>query len=172
MSEKRMISDTGYEITSAFRIGGKEILLGENMSAEDGQHYLVCQYREFGIFSEYSRGEASGDYLEVLREYTARMNEEISALQAERDALNLPGELFTSQHCLPHSRGDNIDGKLIVIKAEVFSPEYRRGDNQLVYVVGGAGAQANSRGNAVFCYHLNNSTHTRFDSPKRSRDGR
>ena len=55
--EKRMISDTGYEVRQAFRINGKEMLLAENQSAKDGQFYLVCSYKEYGIIGEYSQAE-------------------------------------------------------------------------------------------------------------------
>ncbi len=162
-TEKRMIGDTGYEVQRSFWINGKEILLAENMSAKDGQFYLVVQYREHGILCEYSRGEASGDYLEVLRAFTGRINEEITALQSERDALNPPGELFLAEHCYPHSYADSIENKMIAIKASAFSPEYRRDDMQLVFATHGKGTRANARGNAVYCYHLNNGEHTRFE---------
>jgi hypothetical protein len=161
--EKRMIGDSGYEVKQAFRINGKEILLAENMSAEDNLFYLVCQYTENGIICEYSQGEGSGDYLEALQEFTGRINKEAAALQAERDVLNLPADLFTAEHCFPHNYGESIDEKVIAIHASVFSPEYRRGDYQLVLVDGGNGSMANPSGHAVYCYHLNSGKHTRFE---------
>ena len=162
-ASKRMIGDTGYEVKQSFHLNGKDILLAENKNAEDGQFYLVCQYVENGIIGEYSQAATDGDYLEVLREFTGRVNKEITAVQAERDALNLPADLFTVEHCHPNDYKESLVGMVVAIKSSVFSPEYRRGDNQLVLVVGGNGASANPNGNAVYCNHLNNGAHTRFE---------
>jgi len=161
--EKRMIGDSGYEVKQALRINGKEILLAENMKAENNMFYLVCQYTENGILCEYSQGVGSDDYLEALQDFTERIGKEAAAVQAERDVLNLPADLFTAEHCYPHDYGESIDGKVVAIQADVFSPEYRRGDCQLVLVDGGNGARANPSGHAVYCYHLNNGRHTRFE---------
>ncbi len=162
-TEKRTIGDTGYEIKQSFWIGGKEILLAENMSEKDGLHYLVAQFRQKAFIGEYSRAEASGDYLEILQAFTERIQEEIAALRAEREKANLPGELFTSEHCHPHSYAESIENRVIAIKASALSPEYRRGDMQLVFATHGNGTKANARGSAVYCHHLNSGEHTRFE---------
>lgn len=161
-NEKHMVAETGYEVKQSMRIGGKEILLAENMNAEDGQHYLVCGYSENGIIAEYSRPVTSNDYLEAVQEFTGRINSEAELIKM-RGALGLPAALFTAEDCYPHDYGEDIKDKVVAIRADVFSPEYRRGDYQLVWVTGGNGAQANARGSAVFCYHLNTGEHTRFE---------
>jgi hypothetical protein len=162
-SEKRMVSNTGYEVKQTFRIGGKEILLAENMNAENNMFYLVCDYKEYGIIAEYSPGVISDDYLEALQDFTSRISTEMAALQADIDARGLPSDLFTAEHCYPRSYEESIEGKVVVIKSSVFSPEYRRGENQLVLAVDGNGARANPNGQAVYCYHLNDGNHTRFE---------
>ena len=162
-NEKRMVADTGYEVKQSMRIGGKEILLAENMDVADGQFYLVCSYVENGIIAEYSQGATSDDYLEIVQEYTERINKEVEVVRAEQDAIKLPTDLFSAEHCHPHDYGEDISGKVVAIRADVFSPEYRRGDYQLVWVTGGNGAHANARGSAVFCNHLNSGEHTRFE---------
>lgn len=161
--EKRMVSDTGYEVQQAMRIGGKEILLAENRSAEDGQWYLVSNYKEQGIFAEYSKAIITDDYLEAVEEFAQRIKEEAAAICAEQTVRNLPAVLYTAEHCLPHSFNECIEGQVVAVKAEVFSPEYRRGEYQLVWVTGGNGAKENARGSAVFCHHLNTGEHTRFE---------
>jgi len=45
----------------------------------------------------------------------------------------------------------------------VLSPEYRRGDVQLVLANSGNGTHANPRGSAVYCTHLNTGEETRFE---------
>ena len=161
--EKRMVSNTGYEVKQAMRIGGKEILLAENQKADDGQWYLVANYKEQGFIAEYSKAVTSDNYLEVVQEFAQRIKKEVEAIRAEQDALNLPTELFTAEHCLPHRYSQSIEGEVVAIKAEVFNPEYRCGNYQLIWVTGGNGAQANARGSAVFCHYLNNGQHTRFE---------
>ena len=42
--KKRMVSDTGYEVRQSMQIGGMEILLAENMKAEDGQIYFANRF--------------------------------------------------------------------------------------------------------------------------------
>jgi hypothetical protein len=161
--EKRMISDSGYEVRQSFRIGGKEILLGERRGDDGNMNYIVCDYKEQGIFGEYSHGLGDDNYLEAVKEFTGRITAEAERIQAERDTRGLPADLFTAEHCRPNDYYQSIEGKVVAIKAEVFSPEYQSGDNQLVYVVRGNGAAANPRGNAVYCYHLNTGEHTRFE---------
>lgn len=161
--EKRMVSNTGYEVKQTLKIGSKEIILAENPQAENGQFYLVCNYTENGFIGEYSMSVTSDDYLEAMNEFTDRINAEVEKIQSARDALGLPADLFTAADCLPNNYAESIEGKVVAIKSEVFSPEYRRGDMQLVYAVRGNGVSANPRGNAVYCYHLNDGTHTRFE---------
>jgi len=158
-----MIGDTGYEVKQSFHLNGKDILLAENKNAEDGQIYLVCNYREQGIIAEYYQAVSGNDYLEAVQEFTGRIDSEAEVVRAEQSALNLPSKIFTAEHCYPHSYKDSIVGVVVAIKVEVFSPEYKRGDNQLVYVTGGNGANANTNGRAVYCYHLNTGEHTRFE---------
>jgi hypothetical protein len=161
--EKRMISDSGYEVRQAFRIGGKEVLLGERRNDDGNMNYIVCDYKEQGIFAEYSNALGDDDYLEAVTEFTGRIGAEAERIKAERNARGLPRDLFTAEHCDRNDYAQSIEGKVVAIRTEVFSPEYQSGDNQLVYVVRGNGAIANPRGNAVYCYHLNTGEHTRFE---------
>jgi len=162
-NEKRMISDTGYEVRQAFCIGGKELLLAENQDAENGQFYLVCTYIDHGIIGEYKQAMTSDDYLEVVRNFSERISKETAEIEAERGAQNLPVDLFTAEDCYPHSYSESIEGKVVAIRPSVLSPEYRRGDMQLVLVSRGNGAGADPMGSAVYCYHLNSGVHTRFE---------
>ena len=55
------------------------------------------------------------------------------------------------------------NGKVIAIKPDTLRNEYRRADRQLYFVTGGFGAEANSRGSAVFCKNLHTGENTRFE---------
>jgi len=161
--EKRMVSDSGYEVRQSIHIGRKEILLAENPNAEDGQYWLVGDYRENGLIVEYSMCETSNDYLEAVQEYSGRITSTVEAIRAEHDARGLPADIITAEQCKPHDYADDLNGKVVAIKASVFSPEYRRGDYQLVLVDGGNGAMPNLRGNAVYCIYLSTGEKTRFE---------
>lgn len=162
--EKRMVSDTGYEVKQSMHIGGKEILIAENMKAEDGQFYLVATYRELGFIAEYANAVTSDDYLEAVQDFAGRISAEAEAVRAEQSKLAVPPTaIVTKDQCCPHDYGQDLLDKIVAIKAEVLSPEYRRGDFQLIYVTGGNGARPNARGSAVFCRQLNSGEHTRFE---------
>jgi len=160
---RRMVGDTGYEVKHAIHIGDKEIVFAEDKKAEDGMFYFVGNYTSREIIAEYADCQVSDDYLEAMQEFTGRVNTQIEAVRNEASKNEMSREVFTAEHCYPNDYGQSIDGKIVAIKAEILRPEYRRGDVQLVLVNGGFGASANSRGNAVFCYHLNNGKHTRFE---------
>jgi hypothetical protein len=161
--EKRMVSDTGYEVKQSMYIGSQEVLFAENPNAENGEVYLVTNYREQGIFAEYSRAVVGSDYLEMLGEYTGRIQEQIAELQKEREDSGIPYAVTTAEDCIPDDSGKSIVGKVVVIKADALRPEYRHSAHQYVLAESGFGASANSRGSAVYCRHLNNGELTRFE---------
>ena len=163
MTEKRMIGDTDYEVIQSEWAGGKEYLLAENKNATYDERYLVCKYTTLGIIGQYVEAVTGGDLAEAKQEFADRVNSTLADVQRELDERGLPAELFTAEHCAPHSYDQCINGAVVAIKAEVLAPEYRRGSEQLVYVVGGFGANANARGNAVFCHHLSTGEGTRFE---------
>jgi hypothetical protein len=160
--EKRKVAGTDYEVSQQFQIGGKRILLTENLNADDGLFYLVCDYQDNGIVGEYSRAVAGDDYLDALQEFTGRIRAETEKIRAERDARGFPRELFTAEHCL-NDYNKSIAGKVVALKASALAPEWRDGSNQLVLAVHGAGVMADPHGNAVYCYHLSDGKHTRCE---------
>lgn len=163
--EQREIGDTGYIIQQSFRINGKEIILAENLKAEDGQIYMLCTYESNGILGMYSAGMIGSDYLEMVEEFTKRINDESLLVQKEKTSTNSPDKLFAAEDCDPHSYAESIVNKVVVINAAVFSPEYRYGGNQLFFVTSGSGAVSNPRGRAIYGYHLNDNKRkvTRFE---------
>lgn len=161
--DKRMVGDTDYEVKHAIHVGDKEILFAVDMNADKGLYYLVCNATRNELFEQFADGSGSGDYLEMMKEFIDRVGVQIETVRSEQEQINLPDTIFTAEHCFPNDYKQSIDGKVVAIRADIFRPEYRRGDNQLVLVAKGFGANANARGNAVFCYHLNNGKHTRFE---------
>ena len=163
MSEKRMISDTGYEVKRSQWIGGTEYLMAENPKAHADERFMVCDYTQNAFLGQYANAVVDGNGMEAISEYNKRVYEALDKVSAELDSRGLPSELFTAEHCIPHSYEQDINGKVVAIKADCLSPEYRRGSEQFVYVTGGFGANANSRGNAVYCYQLSDKKQVRFE---------
>ncbi|MDL2234153.1 hypothetical protein LJC63_11335 [Ruminococcaceae bacterium OttesenSCG-928-L11] len=160
---RRMVGDTGYEVKHAVHVGEKEIVFAEDKGAENGMCWFVGDYTSNDLLGQYADCQVSDDYLEALGEFTGRVNTQIEAMQSEIDRSKTTCEVFTTEHCYPHDYSKSIDGKIVAIKAGILRPEYRRGEVQIVLVSGGSGARANPNGRAVFCYHLNDGKHTRFD---------
>ena len=160
---RRMVSDTNYEVKHAIHIGDKEILFAEDKNAKDDMHYFVGNYINHEIIAEYADCQVSDDFLESMQEFTVRVNNQIETVRNEIAQSNLPPDIFTAEHCFRNDYTQSIDGKIVAIKADILRPEYRRGDVQLVLINGGFGANANPNGRAVFCYHLNDGKHTRFE---------
>jgi len=159
----RIIADTGYEVTNAIRIGGREIITAVNQDASDGNIYMVAEYVERGIFSEYSNVIYNADYLSTMRQFAQGIERQIDAVETELANTNQQAEPITADQCHPHDYSQNLVNQVITIKASSLLPEYSRGDVQLVYVTGGNGAQGGARGTAVFCTHLSNGEDTRFE---------
>ena len=160
---RRMVGDTNFEVKNAVRVGAKEIVFAEDKEAKDGMCWFVGDYTQNDILGQYADCQVSDDYLEVLAEFTGRVNAQIEAMRSEIDQSKTACPVFTAEHCYPNDYSQSIDGKIVAIKAEVLRPEYRRGEIQIVWVSGGNGARANAHGRAVICYHLNDGKQTRFE---------
>jgi len=128
---KRMVGKTGYEIKQAIHIGDKEIVYGENMQEENGNFYFVSDYTHNELLGEYSHCVVGDDYLELMQEFTSRVNGQIEAVRAEHEKSAIPPDLFTAEHCYTHDYKQNITGKVMAVRAEVFRKEYQRGEYQL-----------------------------------------
>jgi len=158
---KRMVSDTNYEVKHAIHVGDKEILFAEDKNAENGMCWFVGDYTQNEIIGQYADCVVCDDYLEAMQEFTERALTQVKVMKAISQS-KLP-QIFTSEKCYRNDYSQSIDGKIVAIKADVLRPEYRHGDVQLVLVDGGNGSKANPIGRAVYCYHLNDGKHTRFE---------
>ena len=152
--EKRMVADSNYEVRHSIRVGYKEILLAEDMLDDHGNFYLVSTYRSRGFSMTYTDNFVSDNYLEAMQDFIGRVGTELEIIRAEQATRDFQAELFNVEHCYPYSYKDNIVDKVISLKAESLRPECRRGDEQLVLVTGGLGAQGGVRGRGVNCLHL------------------
>lgn len=163
--EKRMAGE--YEIVQALHIGTREIVVGENPADTDGQMYM-CAYCTncFDLYARYEEIVTSDDYAEIVKVFGERLAE-----QAEKTRSELLGDradlsehsVITASDCTPVTHGDDLHGKIVVIKPEVLRREYRSANHQLKLCRGGFGASPNSRGSACFCTDLHTGKESRFE---------
>lgn len=160
---RRMVGETSYEVRHAIHVGDKEIVFAEDKNAENGMCWFVGNYTCNQLFGQYANCQVSDDFLEIMQEFTDRVNTQLKAMKGEISRSRMLHEVFTAEHCYPNDYSQNIDGKVVAIEADVLRPEYRRGEVQLLLIDGGNGARANAHGRSVFGYHLNNGERTRFE---------
>lgn len=162
--ETRMAGD--YEIIQAFHIGDREIVLGENQNAAPEDRYMCAYCDRNEIFALYNDVMVSDDFCEISKLYAQRLVEQA---EKTRVALNtpkiqgIPNEPLTTADCNPISRADDLNDKIVVIKADVLRREYRKATNQIKLCTGGFGASPNSRGSACFCVDLYSGTTSRYE---------
>lgn len=152
MSEKRVVE--GYEITQAFEIGKTEIILGENPNAPDNMIYLVASCEYNGIFTRYNDVLIGDDFAELAKIFAERIAAEADRVMEENAKISVDKTPLTAEDCEAVDYRQSIKDKVVVIKADIFKPEYRISVNQLCLCTGGFGSSANSRGTACFCTNL------------------
>lgn len=151
MDDKRIID--GYAVLHAIRIDGAEQIV-----AEKNNHYRLYRVeRVSGLgLEEYTVVFEDRDYLKAMREFTRRINSALDGLDLSRV---YRGSLLVdcrleAEDCVPGGMDADLRGKVVAIKSEVLSPEYRAGSYQLMLAEGGFGCAPNARGQFVFCKEL------------------
>ena len=153
-SEKRMAGN--YEITQALRIGDREVGFGVD-PASDQPYFCALYQKIFEIIQYRERYEecfSSDNFVEVAEQFAEYVRQQCQKVREEWAKVTVPRTTVTTEMCLPHDYGQDIDGKVVAIKPSALRPEYRSADHQLVLVDGGSGAAANSYGTTCFCVNL------------------
>ena len=151
-----------YKITHQFRIGGRTLVLGHNPEDHETP-YLVC-YQDFGLgFPRFTEAVGSDDYLEIVELFSQRLQQQIEAVKQQRAERNLPFTILTLEHCRRREPEESLEGKLVIVKANNISPEYRSADYQLGYALGGFGCKPGAGGRAVFFEELYSGERSRWD---------
>lgn len=162
--KKRMAGD--YEIIQAFHIGDREIVLGENQNAGAEERYLCAYCDQNEIFALYNDVMVSDDFCEITKLYADRLAEQAEKTRVALITPKIQGisnEPLTAGDCNPVSHDDDLNNKIVVIKAEVLRREYRRATNQIKLCIGGFGASPHSRGSACFCVDLYSGKTSRYE---------
>jgi len=161
---KRMIGD--YEVLHSISVGTVEIVLGSDLNAVPGERYMcgVCSGR--GFLVQYSEVMVSDDYAELLQIFGQRIEEKAEALMQELTKLKNEGiddRPISREGFLPISYQDDLNGKVILLRAEVLKPEFQRATRQYQLCTGGFGASPNSRGSACYCTNLYSGEKNRYE---------
>ena len=150
--EKRMIQS--YEVKNAIHIGGKEIILAEDIGSKEPYMVCNCQWDNPLSIDVYDKGVTGVDYLEAMNEFLSRVSSEVQRIQDQRAERGVSNEPLTAADCVPGSTGSHYDNQLVVIRPEAMIASTRTADEQLFLVTGGFGCNPNARGQAVFCKNL------------------
>ena len=162
--DRRMAGD--YEVIHAFHIGDKEIVIGENIEADEDERYMCAFCEKNAIMERYNDLIASDDFCEVAKLYAERLAEQAEITRQVTFTPKFQGidtTPLTEADCTPITADDYIKGKLIVIKQDALRQEYRMATHQLKICTGGFGLHARSRGSACFCVDLYSGEHSRFE---------
>ena len=161
MEEKRMAGN--YEVTTAFEIGTKEIIIGEDKTAAPDERFVVANYENNGIFERYVDALVGGDYAEIVKIFAERVKNEAEQVMDEKSKITVDMTPIAKDVCQVLESDDRIKNKVVVIRADVFKPEYQIATKQLQLCTGGFGAEPNSRGSACFCTNLYSGKEARFE---------
>ena len=161
MEEKRMAGN--YEVTTAFEIGTKEIIIGEDKTAASDERFVVANYENNGIFERYVDALVGGDYAEIVKIFAERVRNEAEKVMDEKSKITVDMTPITKDGCQVLEADDRIKNKVVVIRADVFKPEYQISTKQLQLCTGGFGAEPNSRGSACFCTNIYSGKEARFE---------
>lgn len=162
--EKRMAGD--YAILQSMIVGGTEVVIGEDPTAEPGQRYMCAYGTHSEIANFFGEVMVSDDYSEIVQLYAERVAEQNRAVQAEKEQRAAQGidlTPITAAGCREITPDDDLCGQVIVINSVSLRREYRDPTHQLKLCVGGFGASPHSRGSAVFCIDLYSGKHSRFE---------
>jgi hypothetical protein len=150
--EKRTIDD--YEVKQSLKIGGIEVILAEN--AKSSEPFMVCncsRNNPLGM-AIYSNAITENDYLKILSEYISRISRQIEKVKSEREEVGIPLQILTKDDCIPNSHEKDFEDKIVIIKPEKLSPEYRTVQEMAVIATGGFGCSSKARGQAVFTENI------------------
>lgn len=149
MSEKRMAGE--YEVFASMSVGCKEIIMGENPKADEGERYMCAYCESNSLFEQYNEVMVSDDYVEILQLCCKRLTEAADKLKIEIDReLLISTGIVPSTGYTPITPDADLRGQVVVIRPEVFKREYQRSTHQYQYVTGGSGSSPIGRGTSVF----------------------
>lgn len=159
--EKRMIES--YEVKTAVHINRQEIIIAEDKANENPYMCCICTWDNPLNADIFSNAVVSDDYLEIMGEFTKRIDAQISHISEQRKERGVTNVPLTVADCIEGSRQKHYEGQIIVINPDKMTPAARTADHQLCLATGGNGCNPEARGNAVFVTNLYSGEKTRWE---------
>ena len=143
------------EIILAVPFGGKEYVIGRNPKNSEGLAYMtaVIEYSDWGRV-KVSDTFRHRDYLQLMSEFTDRIQTRTAELQAEQDGKPYALDCFTAKCCIPGSKTADYSGQVILIDPAALAPEYATVDNQLCLAKSGNGCKPDGHGTKVYATNI------------------
>lgn len=142
-----------YQEIQSLKIAGVTLFMGWNPN-DSKRTYLICNKHSIDLGDYYTDAFASEDYLEIAQRYAERLSWQLDKARELREERGLPVQMLGAKHCRERGEEESLKGKVIILKAESLTPEYRTADCQLVIATGGFGCEPNARGRAVYVKEL------------------
>ena len=158
-NEERKIGE--YSVLASFLIGEYEIALCESKDAPKDRQFLCGFIESNELYERLTDCMVSDSYADIAICYGERIVEKgVETQKRIEEWQNRIGENkeLTKDECRPITESDSLENKVIVLRGSVLRPEFRNAANQLLYCVGGFGAQPNARGRTCFSYSLYDGT--------------
>lgn len=162
MNDKKRMAGN-YEVTHSFEIGKKEIIIGEDKNASPDERFVVADYENNGIFERYVNALVGNDFADIAKIFAERIKNEAERVMDEISKIEVDTTPIYADGCTVISSEDSIKNKVVVIRADVFKPEYQIATMQLQLCTGGFGCVPHSRGSACFCTNLYSGKESRYE---------
>lgn len=158
--EKRVVG--GYEITQAFKFGGTEILLGENLKEPNGNYYMCCFAERNPFYERYIDAIGCDDYTKMTELYALRLLKQVELIKEKNKNFDFDTSFLTPEMC-ESIDGRDLENEVIVLKPTSLKAEYRLSPYQILYCKGGNGARHDGRGQAVFADEVFSRENVRYE---------
>lgn len=164
MEKEKPRMDDHWEVKLAVFVGGHEIVFAEDKRNPKSPYFVGdCSYdNSFGV-PEYTNCIGTENFLEAVCEYAHRIQIQAELVRQERSEHGVGDEPLTQDACLSGGLGEDITGKLVVIRPDVMHPDRRTADHQYFLADGGNGCRAASIGCAVFGQNLYTGKRSRWE---------
>ena len=153
----------GYTENQSIQLAGHLVIFAENKNADEQYMVCFCKWDNPLNMAQYYNICTTDDYVEAMGLYASGIQSFVKILESERNGYNNPAKMLTAADCIPGSLNENFEGKIVVIKPEALSPEYRRSERQLKIALSGFGCNPDARGRAVYCKDLYSGKESRFE---------
>jgi hypothetical protein len=143
----------GYTELSSLQLAGRIIILAEYPGADEPYLVVNCKWDNPMGANEYYAATVTANYFDAMREFIKREAMQLSFIEAERSLSGLPIHVMTAADCIPDSMRESLVGKIVLVKPEALSPEYRSAEHQIGLCTGGFGAHPGA-GRTILCKML------------------